>query len=484
MSKIPERVPSEVMDTIEIISVYFTNVFYNTLYSHAFGIHSKTGQSVTDSYKQVMLEYYKSMHAQGSNWITVALTHIKFSFERDAHKVLNGISECAMNIASAMIPENFVNEMTTKQKSAVVYDCFTSVISEVMNDIATSYLRLIIDERTPANTIVVKERIMQSFLIHREVLFTKFMSIQTADSRTNADIATVRRLKTEMQAISEENMKLRESLNEYVAEAMRENELLINELRDEVAELRGQSVKDKEIIKLQSTKLTQYQESIKKLINMFKLVKSSNFSLNESAPLHESNKQQLFTQNTNTSYSFSSQPSAVTSQPSAVTSQPSAVASQPSVVTSQPSVVASQPSVVASPHSPSSSQPSVAFKSRFTKRSTVLPKNQAVVNDYEEPNVFSSTIESSANNKYNNVLSTEMFNDYDSYTQKNNNDDVVSNGSSNHSVKSLQFSTYPDQQNNDYISSPLTALQKEDDVLSTSSQHNTNRISLIDFNAD
>ena len=475
MSKIPERVPSEVMDTIEIISVYFTNVFYNTLYSHAFGIHSKTGQSVTDSYKQVMLEYYKSMHAQGSNWITVALTHIKFSFERDAHKVLNGISECAMNIASAMIPENFVNEMTTKQKSAVVYDCFTSVISEVMNDIATSYLRLIIDERTPANTIVVKERIMQSFLIHREVLFTKFMSIQTADSRTNADIATVRRLKTEMQAISEENMKLRESLNEYVAEAMRENELLINELRDEVAELRGQSVKDKEIIKLQSTKLTQYQESIKKLINMFKLVKSSNFSLNESAPLHESNKQQLFTQNTNTSYSFSSQPSVVASQPSVVASSSS---SQPSVVASQPSVVASQPSVVAS-------QPSVAFKSRFTKRSTVLPKNQAVVNDYEEPNVFSSTIESSANNKYNNVSSTEMFNDYDSYTQKNNNiDDVVSNGSSNNSVKSLQFSTYPDQQNNDYISSPLTALQKEDDVLSTSSQHNTNRISLIDFNAD
>jgi hypothetical protein len=190
------EIPTNVSNIFEITAAHFAHVFYNEMYAQAKSVFTSQGHSITEAYKSILVHYLKHMKSDQTKWFTNTITHIKIKFDQFTNIRILTQAECINKIAEAFIPEDFISSIPPSKKMGLVHKCVSSATIEIINDIASNHLPMIVDDHQNRDNITTIKDIFVGFMaMQREQLFTKFLEDQSGDSRINTDVATAKRLR-------------------------------------------------------------------------------------------------------------------------------------------------------------------------------------------------------------------------------------------------------------------------------------------------
>jgi hypothetical protein len=196
-----------VSDTFEILSVFFTNVFYNELYLSAFSqTQQASATSITDLYKKKLIMYYGQMNNDVNKWFNNFIVRIKLEYDKHTKHIFITNAECIDNMCTAFVPTDFIKSIIPNKKFSIVFNCIRSVVSNMIAEIGQQHLTLIIDERKDKDSIItIKESFISQFIAEREKMFGKFIDSHTRETRTTVSAETVKRIRDESEKTKKEN---------------------------------------------------------------------------------------------------------------------------------------------------------------------------------------------------------------------------------------------------------------------------------------
>ena len=206
------NVPGDVLDTFELIGVHFAHVFYNELYGHAKNkFANQGGPSITSVYQDIMVYYHRQMTVQSKVWTNNTITHIKLKFQQFSEIKLLTPTETIIYIADAFLPVKYVNEVAGKDKYDIVYSCLGNLVGELINEIVSNYLKMIIDDHDNKHNIgTLKDIIVGMLMQIRENLHSKFTKEEIGETRINVDVATAKRMREDINKSKKMISKLQE----------------------------------------------------------------------------------------------------------------------------------------------------------------------------------------------------------------------------------------------------------------------------------
>jgi len=222
-----------VSDTFEILSVFFTNIFYNELYLSSLSqTQQSSASSITDLYKKKLIMYYGQMNSDVNKWFNNFIVRIKLEYDKHTKHIFITNAECIDNMCTAFVPTDFIKSIVPNKKFSIVFNCIRSVVSNMISEIGQQHLTLIIDERKDKDSIVtIKESFMNQFMAEREKMFGKFIDSHTRETRTTVSAETVKRIRDESEITKKENGALLSKIRSMMLEdttSKREIERLTN----------------------------------------------------------------------------------------------------------------------------------------------------------------------------------------------------------------------------------------------------------------
>ena len=196
-----------VSDTFEILSVFFTNIFYNELYLSSFSqTQQANASSITDLYKKKLILYYGQMNNDVNKWFNNFIVRIKLEYDKHTKHIFITNAECIDNMCTAFVPTDFIKSIIPNKKFSIVFNCIRSVVSNMIAEIGQQHLTLIIDERKDKDSIItIKESFISQFIAEREKMFGKFIDSHTRETRTTVSAETVKRIRDETEKVKKEN---------------------------------------------------------------------------------------------------------------------------------------------------------------------------------------------------------------------------------------------------------------------------------------
>ncbi len=259
------KIPSEVYDTFELTSVHFAHVFWNELYHSAkVKYNNEGGASITEVYKNSMIYYHKSMTLQKKAWMSNTLTHCKLKFQDYGIRLIT-LNDCIVHIADTFIPEKYADSISISDKYNIVYSCLSDIVGELIHEIIAKYLTMIIDNHSDVeNMRCLKNAIVELFIMEREKMCNKFVETEISDTRIHTDVATAKKIRSDIEKVKKINAQLQEELGQ---------------LRQELA---SRDAKYKEILTSQiqsQADITRYRATISQLIQKIRKLQDQNGKL-------------------------------------------------------------------------------------------------------------------------------------------------------------------------------------------------------------
>lgn len=179
------------LDTYRIIGCHFVDIFYNHLYDEAIKLKNDGKvASVTEGYRHAIYAFISALDPQSS---TYRAHHYS--------SLLQGIQECFAKyvvvsitirdvidkIVTEFVPEQFNKSLSVEQKSRIIRDILLNTVRAFVRTIAQEYINLIIDNHEdPSSVDILKEKIVDIFIIQRVNMYQKFVKSATAGETTDA----------------------------------------------------------------------------------------------------------------------------------------------------------------------------------------------------------------------------------------------------------------------------------------------------------
>lgn len=307
------NVPGDVLDTFELIGVHFAHVFYNELYGHAKNkFANEGGPSITSVYQDIMVYYHRQMTVQSKVWTNNTMTHIRSNFQKFSEIKLITPTETIIYLANSFIPIKYVNEVASVDKYDIVYSCLSSLVGELINEIVSNYLKMIIDDHDNKKNIGILKDIVVGMLMQiRENFHSKFTKEEIGETRINVDVATAKRMREDviktkklMAKMQEKNAVKDKHLSQLEEDINRKNATIM-QLEKSAAELTADNSKYRKTILNLIDKIKRLESDANVMYIEPSMPKQSNMRTFSSEPSKQLNMQ-TFEPNMRT---FSSEPS-------------------------------------------------------------------------------------------------------------------------------------------------------------------------------
>ena len=205
----------ETLNTFELISAYYIDIYYNHLYFHAQNLKTEGKVlSITMGYKYTLDAFLTSMNSPDFHKKhTIDLKELFAEYD-------NPMSSMTYNvyldkIAREFVPMDYCNVLNYNQKTHVIQNVLTQANKKFIFKIMQEYLIMIIDDHNePDNIRVMQEAFIDVLLMEREVFYERFISQKT---RTNVktphiDSSLLEKMKTEMKLLINEKYELKDKL--------------------------------------------------------------------------------------------------------------------------------------------------------------------------------------------------------------------------------------------------------------------------------
>ena len=179
------------ISTYDLLASYFVDVYYNHLYAEAIKMMNDSSNpisSITEGYRHCVLafitaidnttSYYKAKHYSNM------LKEINEYFTKWTSFSTLSLSECINRIVKEFVPSDYFTSLNKDQKRNLLRRVLVNSIREFSKLVVQEYITNIIDNHNDKDNIVIlKERLIELFILEREAIFTRFIdnSNQTVD---------------------------------------------------------------------------------------------------------------------------------------------------------------------------------------------------------------------------------------------------------------------------------------------------------------
>lgn len=169
-----------VLTLLDVFGSCVTDVFYNHIYDRAVAIHEKTSSSVTNCYRNAVVEYVGESNT--ARFYTVLINSLHHYVKMST--IYNGItySDCVSLYASLFVPQMYIKSMTAEQKINILSMIIKNTVDSFAKEILDTHIGGIIDDHNdPINVEVLQDAILKILLRERDLSFKKFIQSQQDD---------------------------------------------------------------------------------------------------------------------------------------------------------------------------------------------------------------------------------------------------------------------------------------------------------------
>ncbi len=243
-----ENYDPKVLSTFDIISSFFVDVFYNSLYLKARDrVREGKHQSLTDAYKTNIINYLYGIKQQ-QLYMQVVLSLHEYYQKVTVYSTII-FSDFENKLLCQFIPPEYYRDFTEKDKDANLCAIITHAVQEFGEIVLSSeYLRMIIDDhRNQLNITRLQDSIVEILIKKREEYYVQFAKkINQRSDKVSSEV--LKKLKDEL---------MKETRKRCTAEQKQEKAVgIIKQLVQKIAAMEG------EIDKLKQAQENQHRLNI------------------------------------------------------------------------------------------------------------------------------------------------------------------------------------------------------------------------------
>lgn len=180
------------IETFEIMSAYYVDIFYNYLYTEAKTLKANGNvASVTEGYKHALNAfiksldnpklYKKSITGMHTYFINIGFSSISFS-------------TCIDRITKEFIPDDYFQALSTTKKMGILRSVLDHSIKMFIRKVVDDHMSKIIDYHSEKdNARILQDDLIDCFILERENMFQRFITDKTKTTQHD----TVNRLVAE-----------------------------------------------------------------------------------------------------------------------------------------------------------------------------------------------------------------------------------------------------------------------------------------------
>ncbi len=276
-----KELPLEVHYGFEIISTYFCNVFYNSLYSQSEALYVKNKfKCLTEAYEKCLLTYIVDLpdlskydndnpNNENNNLINKAtsmwIRDINVSFIETGVIYESDMDSAITYIYNSFIPTEYTVERDRDKKLGMIYKIFRELVRTTANTIVEKYMSSIIDKRNEVNANCIKRDIYNTCEIIRADIRESIIKTTMNDNQKNNIIN--KKMKDQFNKYKEVMAKYDEvsEINVYLKAKIRELESSIFYNKEEIDKLKAECYKYKNELIHETEKNKSYSEELKNI---------------------------------------------------------------------------------------------------------------------------------------------------------------------------------------------------------------------------
>jgi hypothetical protein len=173
---------AKTIETYEILSAYYVDIFYNYLYIEAKKLKANaTVSSITEGYKHTLNAflkglnnpklYKKSLVGIHHYFINIGLASITFS-------------RCVDKITAEFIPTDYFTSLSSTQKMGVLRKVISQSIKRFIRKIVDEHMVKIIDKHKEKDNVrILQDVLIDCFILEREGMYQLFINKQTTSNQ-------------------------------------------------------------------------------------------------------------------------------------------------------------------------------------------------------------------------------------------------------------------------------------------------------------
>lgn len=227
---------SKTIAVFDLISAYFTDIFYNHLYDQAKNAkNSGTVPSITSGYKNALTAwntglsktYFYTETIRGIyNWI-INYTKIPALTYND----------CINKIVIEFVPTDYFEQLSNNQKTGLLKRIISNLNKVSIKKIHNEYMDLVIDNRTRENADIIKDLMLDTLLFEKESMYQKFVAMQTAGA-TNSKDTMIEKMTLEIKRLIQEKCE-KDVMIKNLKSIIIKNHATIEKLTETIADLQS-----------------------------------------------------------------------------------------------------------------------------------------------------------------------------------------------------------------------------------------------------
>lgn len=192
------------IETFEIISAYYIDIFYNHLYNEAKKLHTDGSvSSVTDGYKHTLNAFLKSLASPKlykKNIVGIHRYYNTVGFSTIS------FSDCIDRLVKEFIPIDYFNSLSSTQKMASLRLVLNQSIKTLIRKIVNEHMVKIIDYHADKdNARILQDDFIECLLLERESMYQRFIVSSTKTNKNETvNRGLAERMQTEIQKLVKE----------------------------------------------------------------------------------------------------------------------------------------------------------------------------------------------------------------------------------------------------------------------------------------
>jgi hypothetical protein len=201
------------IDTFEIISSYFIDIYYNHLYIEAKKLKTNRHvKSITDGYKHALNAFLQGIENPKLYKKTLMGIHNYFS----TTGINLTFSECLERINEAFIPKDYISSVSKQQKLAVLQLVINNSNKSFIQKLVRDFLGSIIDNHEDVDNIrILQDEFIDILIIERENIYNRFIVSKTkpnggsSSGNNSGNTILIERMKNEIKLLHKEKYDLK-----------------------------------------------------------------------------------------------------------------------------------------------------------------------------------------------------------------------------------------------------------------------------------
>lgn len=195
------------LDTFEIITAYFVDIFYNHLFLEAKKLRTnKSVDSITEGYKHALNAFLQGI--ENPKLYKKTLVGIHSFFISSGFNSIT-FAECIERITMEFIPKNYYSTVSNQQKISILKLVICQSNKAFVENLVKKFLSMIIDNHNePDNIRVLQDKFIDILMLERENLFNRFVSTQK-NVKSSPHNALTEAMQNEIKKLCKEKFELK-----------------------------------------------------------------------------------------------------------------------------------------------------------------------------------------------------------------------------------------------------------------------------------